>query len=77
MRLVCGLVSLLLARMQRRQTLIRKLSGKGDSHPHREHGPTDLESVLEVAELVAFLASDQVSFSTGTVYDISGGQATC
>jgi NAD(P)-dependent dehydrogenase (short-subunit alcohol dehydrogenase family) len=30
----------------------------------------------EVAELVAFLASDQVSFSTGAVYDISGGRAT-
>jgi 2-dehydro-3-deoxy-L-rhamnonate dehydrogenase (NAD+) len=30
----------------------------------------------EVAELVAFLASDRVSFSTGAVYDISGGRAT-
>ncbi|MBO2448704.1 SDR family oxidoreductase [Actinomadura barringtoniae] len=30
----------------------------------------------EVAELVAFLCSDQVSFSTGAVYDISGGRAT-
>ena len=30
----------------------------------------------EVAELVAFLASDQLSFSTGAVYDISGGRAT-
>lgn len=30
----------------------------------------------EVAELVAWLASDQVSFSTGAVYDISGGRAT-
>src|SRR5882757_4959341 len=29
----------------------------------------------EVAELVAFLASDRVSFSTGAVYDISGGRA--
>jgi 3-oxoacyl-[acyl-carrier protein] reductase len=29
-----------------------------------------------VAELVAFLASDRVSFSTGAVYDISGGRAT-
>ncbi|KAA9154899.1 SDR family oxidoreductase [Microbacterium lushaniae] len=30
----------------------------------------------EVAELVAWLTSDQVSFSTGAVYDISGGRAT-
>jgi len=30
----------------------------------------------EVAEPVAFLASDRVSFSTGAVYDISGGRAT-
>jgi 2-dehydro-3-deoxy-L-rhamnonate dehydrogenase (NAD+) len=30
----------------------------------------------EVAELVAFLSSDRVSFSTGAVYDISGGRAT-
>jgi NAD(P)-dependent dehydrogenase (short-subunit alcohol dehydrogenase family) len=30
----------------------------------------------EVAELVAWLASDKMSFSTGAVYDISGGRAT-
>ncbi|MDQ1023544.1 NAD(P)-dependent dehydrogenase (short-subunit alcohol dehydrogenase family) [Streptomyces umbrinus] len=30
----------------------------------------------EVVELVAFLSSDRVSFSTGAVYDISGGRAT-
>jgi len=30
----------------------------------------------EVAELVAWLTSDLVSFSTGAVYDISGGRAT-
>jgi 3-oxoacyl-[acyl-carrier protein] reductase len=30
----------------------------------------------EVAELVAWLASESVSFSTGAVYDISGGRAT-
>lgn len=30
----------------------------------------------EVAELVAFLASERLSFSTGAVYDISGGRAT-
>ena len=30
----------------------------------------------EVARLVGFLASDHLSFSTGAVYDISGGRAT-
>jgi 3-oxoacyl-[acyl-carrier protein] reductase len=30
----------------------------------------------EVAELVAWLCSDKISFSTGAVYDISGGRAT-
>jgi 3-oxoacyl-[acyl-carrier protein] reductase len=30
----------------------------------------------EVAELAAWLASDRVSFSTGAIYDISGGRAT-
>jgi NAD(P)-dependent dehydrogenase (short-subunit alcohol dehydrogenase family) len=30
----------------------------------------------EVAELIAWLCSEQVSFSTGAVYDISGGRAT-
>jgi 3-oxoacyl-[acyl-carrier protein] reductase len=30
----------------------------------------------EVAELIAWLCSERVSFSTGAVYDISGGRAT-
>ena len=30
----------------------------------------------EVAELVAWLTSDKMTFSTGAVYDISGGRAT-
>jgi NAD(P)-dependent dehydrogenase (short-subunit alcohol dehydrogenase family) len=30
----------------------------------------------EVAALVAWLVSDEVSFSTGAVYDASGGRAT-
>lgn len=30
----------------------------------------------EVAELISWLSSDRVSFSTGAVYDISGGRAT-
>jgi 3-oxoacyl-[acyl-carrier protein] reductase len=30
----------------------------------------------EAAALVSWLASDEVSFSTGAVYDLSGGRAT-
>jgi len=30
----------------------------------------------EVAELIAWLCSEKVTFSTGAVYDISGGRAT-
>jgi 2-dehydro-3-deoxy-L-rhamnonate dehydrogenase (NAD+) len=30
----------------------------------------------EIAELVAFLCSERVSFSTGSVYDVTGGRAT-
>jgi 3-oxoacyl-[acyl-carrier protein] reductase len=30
----------------------------------------------EVAALVAFLSSEECSFSTGAVYDLSGGRAT-
>jgi NAD(P)-dependent dehydrogenase (short-subunit alcohol dehydrogenase family) len=35
-----------------------------------------LGRAAEVAELAAWLASDMCSFSTGAVYDISGGRAT-
>ena len=35
-----------------------------------------LVSPEEVAALVSWLSSDEVSFSTGAVYDISGGRAT-
>lgn len=35
-----------------------------------------LGRVEEVAELISWLASDRCSFSTGAVYDISGGRAT-
>jgi 3-oxoacyl-[acyl-carrier protein] reductase len=30
----------------------------------------------EVAALIAWLASEECSFSTGAVYDLSGGRAT-
>ena len=30
----------------------------------------------EVADLVAFIASPQCAFSTGAVFDLSGGRAT-
>jgi NAD(P)-dependent dehydrogenase (short-subunit alcohol dehydrogenase family) len=39
--------------------------------PMRRLGRAD-----EVAELISWLASDRCSFSTGAVYDISGGRAT-
>lgn len=39
--------------------------------PMRRAGRPD-----EVAELIAWLASERCSFSTGAVYDISGGRAT-
>lgn len=45
-------------------TLVEKI-------PMRRLGRAD-----EVAELVAWLASDACSFSTGAVYDISGGRAS-
>ena len=38
--------------------------------------PNRLAEPEEVAELVAWLASDACSFSTGGVFDISGGRAT-
>ena len=35
-----------------------------------------LGTVDELAELVAWLASERCSFSTGAVFDLSGGRAT-
>jgi 3-oxoacyl-[acyl-carrier protein] reductase len=35
-----------------------------------------LGSVREVADLVAWLCSDACNFSTGAVFDLSGGRAT-
>jgi 3-oxoacyl-[acyl-carrier protein] reductase len=32
-----------------------------------------LEDVSEVGEMVAFLASDAASYSTGAIYDVTGG----
>ena len=32
--------------------------------------------ISEIAALVAWLSSDECSFSTGAVFDISGGRAT-
>jgi 3-oxoacyl-[acyl-carrier protein] reductase len=32
--------------------------------------------IAEIANLVAWLSSDECSFSTGAVFDISGGRAT-
>jgi 3-oxoacyl-[acyl-carrier protein] reductase len=57
----------------------RMLSGLSDEHirymvdriPMRRLGQPD-----EVASLIAFLSSEQCSFSTGAVFDLSGGRAT-
>jgi 3-oxoacyl-[acyl-carrier protein] reductase len=35
-----------------------------------------LGTVSELAELVSWLASERCSFSTGAVFDLSGGRAT-
>jgi 3-oxoacyl-[acyl-carrier protein] reductase len=43
----------------------------GRAHPARPDGKAD-----EVAALACFLASEDLSFSTGATYDISGGRAT-
>ena len=61
----------------------------GDRHPdERDHSPGVLAHITslipmgrvgtaaEVAALIAWLTSDECSFSTGAVYDISGGRAT-
>ena len=50
------------------------------------HRPADLQAALtaasngmnvdEIASLVCWLASEDCSFSTGGVFDISGGRAT-
>ena len=42
-----------------------------EPHSHARVGRAE-----EVAELAAWLASDAVSFSTGAVFDVSGGRAT-
>ena len=56
-----------------------------DSNPERRAQLDKMRSKIpmgrmgraeEVARLIGFLASDHLSFSTGAVYDISGGRAT-
>ena len=42
----------------------------------RRHSMNRFGKPEEVAAMVSFLASDQVSFSTGAVFDISGGRAS-
>jgi 3-oxoacyl-[acyl-carrier protein] reductase len=36
-----------------------------------------LDEAEEMAELALWLCSGSCSFSTGTVFDLSGGRATC
>ena len=51
--------------------------GPGRARVHDQPYPDEaVGRPEEVAELVAFLASDRVSFSADAVYDISGGRAT-
>ena len=56
-----------------------------DSNPERRAQLDKMRSKIpmarmgradEVARLIGFLTSDHLSFSTGAVYDISGGRAT-
>ena len=49
--------------------------GIGDRADHLE-APGAETPVEEVAEMVAWLASSDCSFSTGAVFDLSGGRAT-
>jgi 3-oxoacyl-[acyl-carrier protein] reductase len=51
-------------------------ASSGPQRPVPAHPMGRLARPQEVAALVAWLCSDQVSFSTGAVYDISGGRAS-
>lgn len=61
-------------------TILTPMSGVTDPELFaqlRSRSPMQREGTpAEVAELVAWLSSDACSFSTGAVYDISGGVAT-
>lgn len=58
------------------QTSISGSATSSTPRPVPAHPMGRLASPDEVASLVAWLSSDQVSFSTGAVYDISGGRAS-
>jgi len=46
--------------------------------PHRQRGAGGgrFVEVGEIAAMIAWLASEDCSFSTGAVFDLSGGRAT-
>ena len=58
------------------QTGISASAASEQPRPAPAHPMGRLAAPDEVASLVAWLCSDEVSFSTGAVYDISGGRAS-
>ena len=52
------------------------LRKSGESWKKAEATGLDVVEVDELASLVAWLASEENSFSTGAVFDLSGGRAT-
>lgn len=56
--------------------IVTHMSDENRARSLRKIPMNRMGSATEVAELVAWLVSDKVTFSTGAVYDISGGRAT-
>ena len=87
---VVGLTKSLGKELAKTGVLVNVIASGRDRHAHecrdgagraRAHHLADpdgpgRQGIEEVAALVAWLTSDECSFSTGAVYDISGGRAT-
>ena len=56
--------------------LLRELTPEAIQYMVQRIPMARMGQVEEIAALVAWLASDQCTFSTGAVFDISGGRAT-